>query len=185
MKIIDTALPEVKIIEPKVFGDERGFFLETWQKQRYREAGIGTMNDFLQDNLSYSKKDVVRGLHYQYENTQAKLLYVLQGSVYDVAVDIRQGSANFGKWVGVELSSENKRQLYVPEGFAHGFCVTSDTVLFAYKCTDIYNPQCELSIKWDDPAIGIEWPVATPILSDKDINAVPLAEVNSKYLAKY
>lgn len=185
MRIIDTTLPEVKIIEPKVFGDERGFFLETWQKQRYLEAGIGTTNDFVQDNLSSSRKDVVRGLHHQYENTQAKLLYVLQGSVFDVAVDIRQGSANFGKWAGVELTSENKRQLYVPEGFAHGFCVTSDTVLFAYKCTDIYNPQCELSIKWDDPAIGIKWPVTTPILSDKDINAPPLAEVNSEYLAKY
>ncbi len=185
MKIIDTSLPEVKIIEPKVFGDERGFFLETWQKQRYVSAGIETKNDFLQDNLSYSKKDVLRGLHYQYENIQAKLVYVLQGSVFDVAVDIRQGSVNFGKWAGVELTSENKRQLYIPEGFAHGFCVISETVLFAYKCTDIYNPQCELSIKWDDPAIGIEWPLTNPILSDKDNQAKLLADVSSEYLSKY
>jgi len=185
MNVIDTVLPEVKIIEPKVFGDERGFFMETWQKQRYTELGIGSENSFLQDNLSYSKLNVVRGLHYQYENVQAKLLYVLLGSVFDVAVDIRQGSPNFGKWVGVELSSDNKRQLYVPEGFAHGFCVTSETVLFAYKCTDIYNPKYELSIKWDDPKIGIKWPVTEPILSDKDINAEPLENVNSNYLASY
>ncbi len=185
MKVINTSLPEVKIIEPKVFADERGFFLETWQKQRYVDAGICETSTFVQDNLSYSKKNVVRGLHYQYENTQAKLIYVLQGSVFDVAVDIRRGSANFGKWTGVELTSENKRQLYVPKGFAHGFCVTSETVLFAYKCTDIYNPQCELSIKWDDPDIGIEWPVSSPVLSDKDIAAKPLADVEPEYLAKY
>lgn len=185
MKVIETDLPEVKIIEPDVFGDERGFFMETWQKQRYLEVGIGTEQGFLQDNLSYSKKDVVRGLHYQYENIQAKLLYVLQGSVFDVAVDIRKGSPNFGKWVGVELSSENKRQLYVPEGFAHGFCVTSETVLFAYKCTDVYNPNCEISIKWDDPAIGIQWPVDAPTLSDKDIAAKPLSEMPAEKLATY
>ncbi len=185
MNVIETALPEVKIIEPAVFGDERGFFMESWQKQRYAEAGIGATSDFLQDNLSYSKKNVVRGLHYQYKNIQAKLLYVLQGSVFDVAVDIRQGSKNFGKWVGVELSSDNKRQLYVPEGFAHGFCVTSETVLFAYKCTDIYNPHCELSIQWNDPDIGIEWPVSNPILSEKDLHSQPLKDIAPDYLAQF
>ncbi len=185
MKVINTSFPEVKIIEPKVIGDERGFFMETWQKQRYIEAGVCETGTFVQDNLSYSKKNVIRGLHYQYKNTQEKLIYVLQGSVFNVVVDIRRDSANYGKWVGVELTSENKRQLYVPKGFANGFCITSDTVLFAYKCTDIYNPQCEISIKWDDPAIGIEWPVSSPILSDKDIHARPLADVSSEYIAKY
>jgi len=185
MKVIETALPEVKIIEPDVFGDDRGFFLETWQKQRYLDAGIGSENGFMQDNLSYSKKDVLRGLHYQYENTQGKLVYVLQGSVFDVAVDIRKGSPNFGKWVGVDLTSENKRQLYVPEGFAHGFCVTSETVLFAYKCTDTYNPKAEISIQWNDPAIGIEWSVESPALSEKDKSAKPLSEIEPQLLRAY
>ena len=185
MNVIETALPEVKIIEPKVFGDERGFFMETWQHQRYIEAGIGTVKNFVQDNLSYSTKDVLRGLHYQYENTQAKLVYVLQGSVLDVAVDIRQGSANFGQWVSVELSSENKRQLYVPEGFAHGFLVTSETVLFSYKCTDIYNPNAEISIQWDDPKIGVEWSTKSPNLSDKDLNAQALSEIDKKLLPTF
>jgi len=185
MKVLDTELTGVKIIEPDVFGDERGFFLETWQQQRYRDNGIALTKPFVQDNLSSSRKGVLRGLHYQYENTQAKLVYVLQGAVFDVAVDIRQGSPNFGQWFGTELTGDNKRQLYVPEGFAHGFCVTSDTVLFAYKCSDIYSPSSEISIQWDDSDIGIEWPIDEPVLSMKDKNAELLSNINSEHLPKY
>lgn len=180
MNVIETSLAGVRIIEPDVYSDPRGYFLETWQCNRYREAGIDC--DFVQDNLSSSQYGVVRGLHYQRENEQAKLVYVLQGSVYDVAVDIRKGSPTFGQWAGVELNADNKRQLYIPEGFAHGFCVTSETVLFAYKCTDVYNPKAEVSIAWNDPAIGIEWPITDPILSAKDTNARPLAEIPEEYL---
>lgn len=166
MKVLETKLPGVLIIEPDVHGDARGFFMETWQKERYAQYGLPT--NFVQDNLSFSHKGVLRGLHYQDPNPQGKLVYVLQGEVFDVAVDIRRGSPTFGQWVGVTLSSENKRQLYIPEGFAHGFCVTSETALFAYKCTDYYNPQAEHGIIWNDPDIGIEWPVKKPILSEKD-----------------
>ncbi len=185
MKVIETALSGVKIIEPDVYGDERGFFLETWREQRYVDNGIAVDKPFVQDNLSSSKKNVLRGLHYQYKNTQAKLVYVLQGSVFDVAVDIRTGSPTFGQWFGTELTSENKRQLYIPEGFAHGFCVTSETVMFSYKCSDVYNPECELSIQWNDPDIGIQWPVTSPILSDKDSVAEPFSKVAAELLPKY
>jgi dTDP-4-dehydrorhamnose 3,5-epimerase len=183
MNVIDTSLPGVKIIEPRVFGDQRGFFLETWQKYRYAEHGLP--GDFVQDNLSASSYGVLRGLHHQYENTQGKLVYVLQGAVFDVAVDIRRGSPNFGEWTGVELTADNKRQLYVPPGFAHGFCVTSETVLFAYKCTDVYNPAAELSIRWDDPDLAIDWPITTPVLSDKDQQAVRLAQITESVLPVY
>lgn len=185
MKIIETALEGVKVIEPDVYGDERGFFMETWQQQRYRKNGIAIDKPFVQDNLSSSKKNVLRGLHYQHKNTQAKLVYVLQGSVFDVAVDIRTGSPTFGQWFGIELSSENKRQLYIPEGFAHGFCVTSDTVMFAYKCSDIYNPECELSIQWNDPEIGIQWPVTSPVLSDKDKAAEAFCRIPAELLPRF
>ncbi len=163
------------VIEPKVFGDSRGFFLETYNQDRYREAGIDL--DFVQDNLSFSHQGTLRGLHYQNPHPQGKLVYVLQGEVFDVAVDIRHDSATFGDWVGVTLSSENKRQFYVPPGFAHGFCVTSETALFAYKCTDRYAPECEGSILWDDADIGINWPISSPLLSEKDKHAPRLRDI--------
>lgn len=169
MKFIDTAIPEVKIIEPQVFGDERGFFLETFRTTLFEE-NCGKC-DFVQENHSKSAHGILRGLHYQTENTQGKLVRVIKGEVFDVAVDMRQESSTFGQWVGVLLSAENKRQLWVPEGFAHGFYVTSDEAEFVYKCTDYYNPNAEISVKWDDPRIGIDWPLVNgkaPLLSAKD-----------------
>jgi len=170
MKIIDTKIPDVKIIEPAVFGDERGFFMETWSQAKFEELVTGKPTFFVQDNHSKSKKGILRGLHYQTENTQGKLVRVVSGEVFDVAVDIRKNSPTFGQWVGVTLSAENKRQLWVPEGFAHGFFVTSKEAEFVYKCTDYYNPQAEQSILWNDPKIGIEWPIKdeVPLLSEKD-----------------
>jgi len=180
MMVTETTLPGVLVLEPKVFGDERGFFMEIWQRQRYRELGIDA--DFVQDNLSFSRAGVLRGLHFQNPNAQGKLVQVLQGEVYDVAVDIRIGSPSFGQWAAVRLSSENKRQFYVPPDFAHGFCVLSETALFSYKCTDYYNPDAELSIRWDDPAIGIEWPVDSPSLSGKDRDALTLDQLPKQRL---
>lgn len=178
MKIIDTAIADVKIIEPDVFGDERGFFMETWQQKQFDE--LVAKRTFVQDNHSKSKKGILRGLHYQTENTQGKLVRVISGEVFDVAVDIRKNSPTFGQWVGEYLSAENKRQLWVPEGFAHGFYVTSNEAEFVYKCTDYYNPQAEISILWNDADIGIDWGVdIEPILSDKDKNAISLQEVIS------
>lgn len=175
MRIITTAIPEVKLIEPQVFGDDRGFFMQTWQQQQFDE--LVAQRTFVQDNHSKSKKGILRGLHYQSENTQGKLVRVVSGEVFDVAVDIRRGSATFGQWVGEYLSAENRRQLWVPEGFAHGFYVTSDEAEFVYKCTDYYNPQAEVSIRWDDADIGIEWPISLqPSLSDKDSNAMALSQ---------
>lgn len=177
MKVIDTKIPDVKIIEPTVFGDERGFFMETWQQKKFEELVTGKPTTFVQDNHSKSKKGILRGLHYQTENTQGKLVRVVSGEVFDVAVDIRKDSQTFGQWVGVYLSAENKRQLWVPEGFAHGFYVTSDEAEFVYKCTDYYNTTAEHSISWQDPALGIEWPVeGLPILSEKDKLAPPMKE---------
>lgn len=166
MKLIETKIPGVLIIEPEVFRDPRGFFMETWNQDRYTQAGLPA--SFVQDNLSFSTRGVLRGLHFQNPNFQGKLVFVLQGEVFDVAVDIRTGSPTFGQWVGVTLSSDNKRQFFIPEGFAHGFCVTSEIALFAYKCTDFYNPESEYGILWNDDDIGISWPVEKPILSDKD-----------------
>lgn len=168
MKVIDTDIPDVKIIEPAVFGDERGFFMETWQQKKFEE--LVAKRTFVQDNHSKSKQGILRGLHYQTENTQGKLVRVVSGEVFDVAVDIREGSPTFGKWVGVYLSADNKRQLWVPEGFAHGFYVTSEEAEFVYKCTDYYNPKAEHSIVWDDEELGIEWPVVNNqvFLSGKD-----------------
>lgn len=172
MKVIDTKIPDVKIIEPTVFGDERGFFMETWQQKKFEELVTGKPTKFVQDNHSKSKQGTLRGLHFQTENTQGKLVRVVSGEVFDVAVDVRKGSHTFGQWVGVYLSEENKRQLWVPEGFAHGFYVTSDEAEFVYKCTNYYDPSSEISIKWDDPDINIEWPlIQLPILSDKDSQA--------------
>lgn len=178
MKVIDTSIPDVKIIEPTVFGDERGFFMETWSQRKFEELVSGRPTSFVQDNHSKSKQGILRGLHFQTENTQGKLVRVTSGEVFDVAVDIRKSSATFGQWVGVYLSAANKRQLWVPEGFAHGFYVTSDQAEFVYKCTDYYNPQAEQSIAWDDKALAIEWPLnEEPMLSEKDKNALSLSEV--------
>jgi dTDP-4-dehydrorhamnose 3,5-epimerase len=183
MNVLETDLPGVLVFEPKVFGDERGFFMETWHTERYRAAGLPSR--FVQDNLSFSQRGVLRGLHFQNPEQQGKLVFVLQGEVYDVAVDIRVGSPTFGRWTAVTLSSENKRQLYVPEGFAHGFLVTSDAALFAYKCTAKYNAKAEAGILWNDPGIGIEWPIDDPVLSEKDSSAPPLAELSPERLPKY
>jgi dTDP-4-dehydrorhamnose 3,5-epimerase len=168
MNVIKTEIPDVIIFEPKVFGDERGFFFESFnQKAFYDAAGLDI--NFVQDNHSKSAKNVLRGLHYQIEHAQGKLVRVTQGEVFDVAVDMRSASATFGLWVGTHLSAENKRQMWVPPGFAHGFLVLSDTAEFLYKTTDFYAPQHECCLKWDDPTVGIEWPLqATPILSGKD-----------------
>lgn len=171
MKIIPTEIPEVKIIEPQIFGDNRGFFMETWNQHKFEELVTGKPTTFVQDNHSKSKKNILRGLHYQTKNTQGKLVRVISGEVFDVAVDIRQNSPTFGKWVGVYLSSENKKQLWIPEGFAHGFYVTSQEAEFCYKCTDYYTPSAEKTICWNDSSINIEWPIntnSTPILSEKD-----------------
>jgi len=175
MKAIPTALPEVLMIEPDVFGDARGYFLETRSRERYRALGITC--DFVQDNLSRSSRGVLRGMHMQNPYTQAKLVSVPQGEVFDVAVDVRVGSPRFGKWVGVTLSSENKRQLFIPAGFAHGFCVVSDDVLFSYKCSDAYHPETEVGFIWNDPDVGIAWPVEGPSLSKKDAAYPRLADI--------
>ena len=175
MKVTATAIPEVLIIEPKVFGDERGFFYESFNQRAFNEA-TGLTQNFVQDNHSRSSKGVLRGLHYQVENPQGKLVRVVRGSVFDVAVDIRKSSPSFGQWVGVELSEQNHRQLWVPPGFAHGFLVTSDSADFLYKTTDYYAPQFERCIAWDDAAIGVEWPAGlTPQLSAKDSTGLTLA----------
>lgn len=169
MKIIDTSIPDVKLLEPKVFGDERGFFMETFRDSWFRE-NIADVS-FVQDNHSLSKNGILRGLHYQEEQTQGKLVRVVAGEVFDVAVDVRKESVTFGQWVGYFLSAENKHQLWVPEGFAHGFLVTSDSAEFVYKCTDYYHPQSEQSIVWNDETLGIEWPldrVEEVLVSEKD-----------------
>jgi len=158
MKVIDTKIPDVKVIIPDVFGDNRGFFMETWNQKEFEEKVTGKKTVFVQDNHSKSKKGILRGLHYQTENTQGKLVRVISGEVFDVAVDIRKGSSTFGQWVGEYLSAENKRQLWVPEGFAHGFYVTSESAEFVYKCTAYYDPSSEVSLAYDDKAIGIKWP---------------------------
>lgn len=174
MKVIQTELPGVVIFEPKVFGDDRGFFYESFSARRYAEAGV--QGTFVQDNVSRSVKGTLRGLHYQEPNAQGKLVQVLAGAVLDVAVDIRKGSPHFGKWVAVELTHENRRQLWVPAGFAHGFCVISESADFMYKCTNYYSPESERSIVWNDPQLAIPWPVKEPLLSGKDAKAPKLAD---------
>lgn len=169
MKVIKTKIPDVLLIEPKVFGDSRGFFLETFHATRYADAGIP--GPFVQDNRSYSAQGVLRGLHFQKKYPQGKLVYVLQGSVFDVAVDIRKDSPTFTQWVGITLTAESHQQFYIPPGFAHGFCVLSATADFYYKCTEYYHPEDEGSLRWDDPDLGIEWPIQSPTLSAKDANA--------------
>lgn len=174
MRNLTCEIPGLLIIEPKVFGDARGFFMETWNQRRYREAGLEA--DFVQDNISFSRRGTLRGLHFQNPNPQGKLLQVLQGEVFDVAVDVRRSSPTFGRWHGLALSAENKRQFYIPPGFAHGFVVTSDTALFHYKCTEFYSPGDEMALRWDDPDVGIEWPIAAPLLSQRDAGGLRLRE---------
>ena len=177
MNIIETAIPGVLIIEPKVFGDERGFFMESWNARAFAEAGIDI--DFVQDNHSRSSRGVLRGLHYQQPGPQGKLVRVTAGAVFDVAVDMRRSSPSFGQWVGVELSAANKRMFWVPPGFAHGFVSLENGTDFLYKCTAFYDPANEHSLAWDDPAVGIEWPLEglEPQLSAKDSAGRPLAEI--------
>lgn len=166
MEIIQTSIPGVIVFTPPVFTDSRGYFLETYQQKKYAEAGI--TKPFVQDNQSYSVQNVLRGLHFQLRYPQGKLVRVTQGTVFDVAIDIRRNSPTFGKWHGEILSAENKKQLYVPENFAHGFCVLSESAEFLYKCTDFYVPGDEAGLIWDDPQLAIEWPIDKPILSTKD-----------------
>jgi dTDP-4-dehydrorhamnose 3,5-epimerase len=163
------------IIEPSVFGDARGFFMESYSRDRYAEAGLP--REFVQDNISRSARGILRGLHLQHPNDQGKLCQVLEGEVFDVAVDVRVGSPTFGQWEGVTLSSENRRQFYVPPGFAHGFCVLSEYALFSYKCTDYYSQPSELGVIWNDPDIGIDWPIGNPQLSDKDARNPRLKDI--------
>ncbi len=173
--VTSTHIPEVLLIKPRIFTDNRGLFFESYHLGRYHENGIPSR--FVQDNISHSRQNVVRGLHYQLGKPQGKLIMVVEGAVYDVAVDIRRGSPTFGRWVGVELSSQNCLQIYIPEGFAHGFCTLSDGATVLYKCTDFYAPAEERTIRWDDPDLSIAWPVSEPILSAKDSGALTLASM--------
>jgi len=184
MKINKTNLEGVLHIEPKVFGDTRGFFLETYNKERYMDAGFPDVN-FVQDNHSKSAKGVLRGLHFQLSQPQGKLVQVATGSVFDVAVDIRAGSPTFGQWYGCELNDDNHHQLWIPPGFAHGFCVLSETADFIYKCTDYYRPEDEGGLLWNDAAVGIDWPLESPLLSDKDKIYSCLADIPQSLLPKY
>lgn len=183
MNIVATRLAEVLIVEPRVFGDPRGHFFETYQRERYADAGI--TKNFVQDNISFSRHNTLRGLHYQHPRGQAKLVQVLDGEVFDVAVDIRHGSPTFGQWAGVTLSAGTPRQLYIPEGFAHGFCVLSPTTLFMYKCSDFYAPQDEGGLCWDDPDLSIAWPLDRPLLSDRDRSFPRLKDIPLHRLPPY
>jgi dTDP-4-dehydrorhamnose 3,5-epimerase len=183
MKIVETSLPGAVIIEPAVFGDHRGYFYESYNKAAYAEAGIHA--NFVQSNVSRSARGVLRGLHFQWPNPQGKLVSVLEGEVYDVAVDVRHGSPHFGKWAGVMLTAENKRHFWIPEGFAHGFCVLSEHATFAYQCTALYDRAADAGIRWDDAAIGIDWPISDPALSEKDAAAPFLADMPVHRLPAY
>ena len=183
MKILPSSLPEILIIEPSVFQDERGFFMETYQQRRYTEAGIESI--FVQDNLSLSVGGTLRGLHYQVKHAQAKLIQVIEGTIFDVALDIRQGSPSFGQWTSIHLSAENKRQLFLPEGFAHGFCVLSESAQVIYKCTDFYASEDEGGVLWSDPTLAIAWPISEPLLSEKDSRLPYLADIPPERLPVY
>ena len=183
MVIKEAKLDGVLVIEPKIFRDTRGFFLESFNNKRYSEIGI--YKEFVQDNLSFSYRNVLRGLHFQNPVAQAKLVSVIKGEVFDVIVDIRQGSPTFGSWEGFILSEENKRQVYIPEGFAHGFVVLSDEAYFYYKCSEYYSPQNEHCIRWDDPDININWKIDNPIISNKDLNGIYLKELKTPEIFNY
>ncbi|MFK2904162.1 dTDP-4-dehydrorhamnose 3,5-epimerase [Dyella ginsengisoli] len=180
MKVIETRLPGAVVIEPQVFGDARGFFYESYNEAKYREAGIDRC--FVQSNVSRSARGVLRGLHYQWPNPQGKLVSVLEGEVFDVAVDIRRGSPTFGQWACVMLTAENHRHFWVPEGFAHGFCVLSEYATFIYQCTALYDARADAGIAWNDAEIGIDWPVSEPLLSGKDDKAPLLRDVPAERL---
>jgi dTDP-4-dehydrorhamnose 3,5-epimerase len=183
MKTIPTKLPGVVLIEPRAYRDQRGYFLETWNQERYQDLGLpATM---VQDNLSWSRRGVLRGLHLQYPACQGKLVYALSGQIYDVVADVRVGSPHFGHWMAFDLSLENGRQVYVPPGFAHGFCVLSATALVAYKCTEFYRPECEIGVAWNDPDLAIDWPLALPTLSAKDARLPKLRDLTSGSLPSY
>lgn len=175
MEVIRTEIEGVVLLVPRSFGDERGYFMETFHRRRY--AGCGVEADFCQDNLSFSRRGTLWGLHYQLPHPQAKLVQVLMGEVFDVAVDIRRGSPTFGRWVGTLLSAENRRQLFLPEGFAHGFCVMSDSALFAYKCSNYYALEADRGILWSDPDLAIDWPISSPVLSPKDASLPRLSDL--------
>lgn len=183
MKVEATRIPGLLIIEPSVHGDDRGFFMESYSRDRYAEAGLP--KEFVQDNVSLSAQGILRGLHLQHPNDQGKLCFVLEGEVLDVAVDVRLGSPTFGQWEGFVLSSKNKRQIYIPPGFAHGFCVLSDRAMFSYKCTGFYSASSEIGIAWDDPEIGIEWPIQSPRLSAKDQQNRRLRDIPPDALPRY
>ncbi len=183
MRVTELALPGLYLIEPRVFGDNRGFFLQTWQSREYLQYGFP--GEFLQDNLSFSQQGTLRGLHYQKPNTQGKLVFVLKGEVWDIAVDLRLGSPTFGKWEAIILKGATHNQLYVPPGFAHGFCVLSEEALFYYKCTDFYAPQNEHGIIWNDPDLDIPWPIKDPILSQKDGKYLKLQEIPEEFLFRW
>jgi len=183
LKFINKPLPGVLLIEPMVFSDERGFFMETYHAKKYAEAGIP--GPFVQDNHSHSQRGTLRGLHYQLKNPQGKLVYAVKGEILDVAVDIRKGSPHFRRWTGNLLSEQNKRQLYIPEGFAHGFCVLSETADVIYKCTDFYAPGDEYGVFWADESIDIVWPIETPILSEKDKKNPKLENIPDEHLPQY
>lgn len=183
VRVTSRTLPGVLLFEPEVFNDERGYLIETWSAARYASAGLGQR--FVQDNLTRSVRGVLRGLHLQHPFDQGKLVSVPYGEVFDVAVDVRVGSPNFGHWAGAVLSDRNNYQLYIPPGFAHGFCVISDVALFSYKCTELYHPEAELGIRFDDSAIGIPWPASTPLLSAKDRAYPKLADVPRDRLPLY
>ncbi len=180
LKLIKTKIPDVLILEPQVFHDSRGYFMESFHQKKYSEIGIPSI--FVQDNLSHSVQRTLRGLHYQLKNPQAKLIMVLQGTIFDVVVDIRLGSPTFGQWVGETLSDENKRQIYVPEGFAHGFCVLSEEAEVLYKCSRFYDPTDDRGILWSDPNLAIHWPINDPILSNKDKDHPTLEEAEGREL---
>ena len=183
LKITPMSIPEVLLIEPQVFGDHRGFFLETFHQQKYPAAGLD--RTFVQDNHSHSARGILRGLHYQLKNPQGKLVYAVRGEIFDVAVDIRRGSPTYAQWVGAVLSDQNHRQLFVPEGFAHGFCVLSETADVLYKCTALYEPDDDRGILWSDPAVTIDWPISTPTLSEKDAHAPTLSQADPGELPCY
>ena len=183
MKTIATPLEGLVVIEPRIFGDNRGFFLETHHRQRYRDCGIDRI--FVQDNLSFSVKGTLRGLHFQITKPQAKLVQALTGEIFDVAVDIRPHSTTFGQWFGIRLSEHNKCQLFIPEGFAHGFCVLSEGAHFSYKCSEYYDPQDEGGILWSDRGLGIDWPIKSPILSEKDSRFPCLADLAPDILTRW
>jgi len=183
MRVTSSDLPEVLVIEPQVFGDSRGYFLESWSQARYQKAGL--TETFVQDNLSLSRRGTLRGLHFQEPKAQGKLVTVLEGTIFDVAVDVRVGSPRFGKSMSMMLSGETKHQLYIPPGFAHGFCVLSDTALFMYKCTEAYAPEAEVGVIWNDPDLAIRWPVQDPTLSAKDAKLSRLRDLDPKRLPVY